>query len=880
MRKRRSIVLALLALGMLLAFSVAVSDAAPIPTACADCHSKYPGDSFDGYSDATPVTGATCIYCHKLRHGTGVTETPLGYFVSLESVNFTNQTTIDTIHNAHRDTNPYPDDYGCIDCHEGTACTTCHTSAVPHGEHPVLQDGGNAYPGVTERYSLGRYSPSPPYWTTATLTCTNGDCHATMNTAFVARPSCTNCHTVDKTGHGDIPSKHETTSTAGCVDSGCHYSQNLITEHESRTYTCDTCHNNPDPAREATCDAAVEAEDVRCAACHPSAVSPHHDLHLYAAFSATCQSEACHSNYLEEEHARRGYDCSVCHSNPDPERAATVEGAIGSGDRSCMACHGALGEMGHYSIHEADPALDDPTQPYGDFCRACHVNNIMQEHPRHRGPDGSFLNCETCHSQTSGPVYEAISGGDTSCDACHDIHGNVVALHESPTTRRGNVIDGLECNECHYSNLASEHDEQGVTCSECHDNPDLTVLAAIDAGRKECPDCHPTYHTGGVLSGTFVLDGGDEYATSTTVVANSNVAGATLMRFRKDGVWSSWEAYAAEKPLMFTSGDGSKTVDAQYRDGADNILQLSDDILLDTTVPAAPSQLSAAEAGGFILLTWTNPADADLEAVRVLRSTVGYAQDPDSGAGQTQVYEGAGTEYLDTGVIVGDTYFYTAFARDKAGNWSSAATAIRTLQIETEWNALSGNISTPVQYGGYVTLRATLKCPSGTLAGRSDVEVWRSADGTNWNRDGNATYNAAGFYEAPRRVYENTRFQFRFPGDNAYVACSSNVYLVSVQAYLSRPVVPFNVRRNAYFTIYGYLKPRHSGYTRLEIYRWYRGGWRFFARRYAGNYSYSSYTKYSYRYRVPYAGTWFIRAVHSDGNHAASYSPTAPFIAR
>jgi uncharacterized protein YodC (DUF2158 family) len=93
----------------------------------------------------------------------------------------------------------------------------------------------------------------------------------------------------------------------------------------------------------------------------------------------------------------------------------------------------------------------------------------------------------------------------------------------------------------------------------------------------------------------------------------------------------------------------------------------------DTTPPAPVTGLVATAGSARVDLTWTNPP-ADFEATRILRSTQGFATGPEAAAGQTMVYEGAGEGHASTGLVNGTRYFFTAFARDAAGNWSVAST--------------------------------------------------------------------------------------------------------------------------------------------------------------------------------------------------------------
>ncbi len=91
-------------------------------------------------------------------------------------------------------------------------------------------------------------------------------------------------------------------------------------------------------------------------------------------------------------------------------------------------------------------------------------------------------------------------------------------------------------------------------------------------------------------TGSMLINGGAASTTTSIVTLNSSVtdtggSGLSQMRFSNDGTnWSAWQTYAATKVWTLSSGNGVKTVYAQYRDNAGNVsLTYTDTITMTAT---------------------------------------------------------------------------------------------------------------------------------------------------------------------------------------------------------------------------------------------------------------------------------------------------------
>ncbi len=209
------------------------------------------------------------------------------------------------------------------------------------------------------------------------------------------------------------------------------------------------------------------------------------------------------------------------------------------------------------------------------------------------------------------------------------------------------------------------------------------------------------------ISGTSVSLGSATAFTSGTVTGPQVVAldsSAAVVNYG-DGANSN---YATARRLTVSAGSVSTDTASVYRSGSKS--QFSDMLALDastvfsmestnvvvgttdTTAPSAPSAFSATPSGSTMNLSWTNPVDADFQSVTIRRGTGTY---PTTTTDGTSVVSGlATTSTSDTGLTDG-TYYYSIFARDVRGNYSTAATVSATINTTASSSSSGGGGGVP-----------------------------------------------------------------------------------------------------------------------------------------------------------------------------------------
>ena len=223
-------------------------------------------------------------------------------------------------------------------------------------------------------------------------------------------------------------------------------------------------------------------------------------------------------------------------------------------------------------------------------------------------------------------------------------------------------------------------------------------------------------YANGLSSTGFAIEGSPGYTNTTAATLDCGVSdfSPATMRFRNgNDAWSDWEPYAATKSWTLAGGDGLKTVEGQFQDASNDILDVTDTITLDTTAPTTTATPSVTG--------WTNGP-----------VTVTLAADDGSGSGVAATYwkiDGGATQTYSAGnkpQLTSSAQTLSYWSTDEVGNSETPHTL--QAQINTTAPTTTATPSVTGWTNGPVTV--TLAADDGSGSGVA---------ATYWKIDGGAT---------------------------------------------------------------------------------------------------------------------------------------------
>ena len=202
----------------------------------------------------------------------------------------------------------------------------------------------------------------------------------------------------------------------------------------------------------------------------------------------------------------------------------------------------------------------------------------------------------------------------------------------------------------------------------------------------------------------------------------------------------------------------------------------------------------------------------------------------------------------------------TYYSVDAAGNAETRQSA--TIRIDKTGPRLA--LDAAATYSGSATIGASA---SDSVSGLDHVEF--SLDGGPWARGTQVSASSLGPHTIAARAFD-------VAGNETDLSAGFTILAALPAAYVSTPVAPSSMSKTKSYSVYGYLKPRHTAGTypvRVYEWRYVSGQWKSYGYVNARASDYSTYTKYSVSIRLATAGQWRIRAfAPSDGGQTEAWS--------
>ncbi len=328
-----------------------------------------------------------------------------------------------------------------------------------------------------------------------------------------------------------------------------------------------------------------------------------------------------------------------------------------------------------------------------------------------------------------------------------------------------------------------------------------------------------------------------------TLTPTDAVGEVAQTKYRVDGgTWQTGTSFSV-------SADGDHAIQYYSEDAAGNVESpQSGQVKIDKTAPVvtmgAPLDGGAYAKDGGVTCAWT-----------ATDGTSGVASEGATLDG-VPIAEGAVIDALAAG-----QHTFVVTVTDVAGNQRVETVAYH---VSAPASLTAAPRSATVKWSTNAKLGATLSdVESGSPVDGKTLELWRSANKTDWALVPTAVTGAAGKYTAAAKTTARTYYQFRFAGDTTHGACVSEIIRVRVRPALGRPRVPRTVRARARFSVTGSLKPRFSKGAKtvtVKVYRYKSRRWVLIKKLRAVNANSGSYSKYTLRLRLSTKGRYRFKA--------------------
>jgi hypothetical protein len=307
--------------------------------------------------------------------------------------------------------------------------------------------------------------------------------------------------------------------------------------------------------------------------------------------------------------------------------------------------------------------------------------------------------------------------------------------------------------------------------------------------------------------------------------------------------------------VVLTKGVNTVQVRAVNYSGASNWASLNVRFVPPVPVAPDPSVSSTETVQNLVTLSWLAVPDAVRYDYRV--GTAGFLTTAATGVDITSLLRG------DNALAVRSRSLY-----DDVSTWATVTVRYDPPVVYS----ISGALVAPLTYGGSSSISATLRGDDGSvLATPTAVAIEQSTDSASWVAFANTTSTVAGSIAYPVKPSRTTYYRLTFTGG------APVVLRADVKPVLYTPHSPSRHNHHS-FTVYGYLKPRHTAHkvnVTIKAYLRNSHGQYVLKKTFKmTNYNYSSYTKYSGSVALPYNGKWRLYASYAGTTTFASAQST------
>ncbi len=248
-------------------------------------------------------------------------------------------------------------------------------------------------------------------------------------------------------------------------------------------------------------------------------------------------------------------------------------------------------------------------------------------------------------------------------------------------------------------------------------------------------------------------------------------------------------------------------------------------------------------------------------------------------AGTLEVAASGAATYTPPADFHGEvTFTYRADDGIEYSNLATVRITVVPVPTTTSFTVTSAS-KTLAKYGDAYTFAGTLVAGGAPLSGRRVIlQSATSATGAFTDTSMMATTTASGGFSVRMVPRDLTYYRVCFAGEAGEYAASTSVSRYGKpRHYAGTPKAPSAMSRTRYYSVYGYLRPRHTVGAKPVVIKCYKknssGVYKYHHHVHAKVSDYSTCSKYRASVRLPHKGTWRLSAyAATDSIHAFDYS--------